>query len=333
MTTDPALDSRSAAYNPAPDVVARWCAKLAANVERVIQGKHDVIELALICLLSEGHLLIEDVPGVGKTMLARCLAASIDGKLQRVQFTADLLPSDITGVTIYNQGAGQFQFHPGPVFGNIVHGDEINRASPKTQAALLEVMEERRVTVDGTPYAVPRPFMVIATQNPIDMDGTYPLPEAQLDRFLMKIEVGYPEHAAEVAVLIGGYGAEAVESLPAVTTAQEVSAVMEAAAAVHVAAPMYDYLVKVTAATRNAPGVRLGASPRAGLALLRAVRARAGLTGRAFAVPDDVKALAAPVLAHRLVLTPDAELAGHTATDVVREVLASVPVPQPRAGV
>ena len=329
--TDPALDTRPAVTEHTPDTVARWCARLAGNVSRVIQGKRDVIDLALVCLLSEGHLLIEDVPGVGKTMLARCLSASIDGKLQRVQFTPDLLPSDITGVTIYNQGAGQFQFHPGPVFGNIVHGDEINRASPKTQAALLEVMEERRVTVDGRPYAVPRPFMVIATQNPIDMDGTYPLPEAQLDRFLMKIVVGYPDHAAEVAVLVGGYAAAAVETLPAVTTAQEVSVMIQVAAQVHVAPPLYDYLVQVTAATRTAPGVRLGASPRAGLALLRTVRARAASAGRGYAVPDDVKALAVSVLAHRLVITPEAELAGRTGPDVVREVLASVPVPQPRA--
>jgi MoxR-like ATPase len=330
--TESALDNGRAAYERTPDTVARWCARLAANIERVIQGKPDVVGLALVCLLAEGHLLIEDVPGVGKTMLARCLAASIEGTLQRIQFTPDLLPSDITGVTVYNQAAGQFQFHPGPVFGNVVHGDEINRASPKTQAALLEVMEERRVTVDGRPYMVPRPFIVIATQNPIDMEGTYPLPEAQLDRFLMQIAVGYPDHAAEVAVLAGGYTAAAVDTLPAVTSATEVSVMIEVAGQVHVAPPLFDYLVRVTAATRTAPGVRLGASPRAGLALLRAVRAKAAAGGRAYAVPDDVKALADPVLAHRLVITPEAELAGRTASDVVREVLASVPVPQPRAG-
>jgi MoxR-like ATPase len=315
------------------DTVADWCTRLADNVGRVIQGKREVIRLALVCLAAGGHLLIQDVPGVGKTMLARCLAASIDGKLQRIQFTPDLLPSDITGVTIYNQALSNFQFHPGPVFANIVHGDEINRASPKTQAALLEVMEEGRVTVDGTAYPVPRPFMVIATQNPVDMDGTYPLPEAQLDRFLMQLSVGYPDHAAEVSVLVGGYEAAAVESLPAVTSAREVSAIVEQARRVHVAQPLYDYLVRVTAATRTASGVRLGASPRAGLALLRAVRARAAAAGRSYAVPDDVKHLAGPVLAHRLLLTTDAELAGRTATGVVNEVLATVPVPQPRAGV
>jgi MoxR-like ATPase len=316
-----------------PGSVSQFCARLADNVERVIQGKRDVIELALVCLLAEGHLLIEDVPGVGKTMLARCLAASIEGKLQRIQFTPDLLPSDITGVMIYNQASGQFQFHAGPVFANVVHGDEINRASPKTQAALLEVMEERRVTVDGHPYSVPRPFMVIATQNPVDMDGTYPLPQAQLDRFLMQIAVGYPSHAAEVAVLVGGYAATAVENLPAVTAASEVAAMIRLADQVHVAPALYDYLVRVTAATRTAAGVRLGASPRASLALLRAIRGRAAAAGRAFTVPDDVKALAVPVLAHRLVLTAEAELGGRTGPDVVREVLASVPVPQPRTGI
>ena len=316
-----------------PSTVAEWCSRLTDNVARVIQGKRDVIELALVCLVAGGHLLIQDVPGVGKTMLARCLAASIDGKLQRIQFTPDLLPSDITGVTIYNQAMNNFQFHPGPVFANVVHGDEINRASPKTQAALLEVMEEGRVTVDGSPYPVPRPFMVIATQNPVDMDGTYPLPEAQLDRFLMQLSVGYPDHAAEVSVLVGGYEATAVENLPAVTTAHEVATIVEFTRQVHVAQPLYDYLVRVTAATRTAGGVRLGASPRAGLALLRAVRARAAAAGRTYAVPDDVKHLAVPVLAHRLLLTPDAELAGRSAADVVSETLATVPVPQPRAGV
>jgi MoxR-like ATPase len=331
--TERALDGLSHAPGHSTNTVAEWCSRVADNVGRVIQGKRDVIELALVCLVAGGHLLIEDVPGVGKTMLARCLAASIDGKLQRIQFTPDLLPSDITGVTIYNQAVNNFQFHPGPVFANIVHGDEINRASPKTQAALLEVMEEGRVTVDGKPYPVPRPFMVIATQNPVDMDGTYPLPEAQLDRFLMQLSIGYPDHDAEVSVLVGGYEAAAVDSLPAVTTANEVAASVEFTRGVHVAGPLYDYLVWVTAATRAASGVRLGASPRAGLALLRAVRARAAAAGRTYAVPDDVKHLAAPVLGHRLLLTPDAELAGRTAADVVSEALATVPVPQPRAGV
>jgi MoxR-like ATPase len=330
-------DPAAAVNAPLPPLsaahVAEWCTRLVNNVEKVIRGKREVVELAVICLIAEGHLLIEDVPGVGKTMLARCLSASIDGQLQRIQFTPDLLPSDVTGVTVYNQAVNEFQFHRGPVFGNLVHGDEINRASPKTQAALLEVMEERRVTVDGQPYAVPRPFMVLATQNPVDMDGTYPLPEAQLDRFLMQVAMGYPDRASEAAVLSGVNPATAVETLPTVTTAGETGEVIDFAKAVHVAPPICDYIVDITAATREAKGIRLGASPRASLALLRAVRAKAAAAGREYVVPEDVKELALPVLAHRLMLTPEAELDGRTGADVVREALGTVPVPQPRAAV
>ena len=330
----PGAVARQPAVLPATaDQAAAWSRRMTANVEQVIRGKRAVVELAITCLVAEGHLLIEDVPGVGKTMLARCLAKSIAGTLQRVQFTPDLLPSDITGVTVYDQAAAQFRFHPGPVFGNIVHGDEINRASPKTQSALLEVMEERRVTVDGRAYPVPRPFMVIATQNPVDMDGTYPLPEAQLDRFLMRTEVGYPDHAAEVSLLVGSHGGLDPERLNAVTTAAEVAAVVLFAAHVHVAAPLYDYIVRLTAATRSAPGVRLGASPRASIALLRAARARAAVSGRGYVVPDDVRELAVPVLAHRLILTADAELAGRTPQAALADVLGSVPAPQPQVGV
>ena len=337
MTTDQ-IPARPAEARPAPVVpaspeqAADWCRRMTANIEQVVRGKHAVVELVLTCLVAEGHLLIEDVPGVGKTLLARCLAASIDGRLQRVQFTPDLLPSDITGVTVYEQAAGRFTFHPGPVFGNIVHGDEINRASPKTQSALLEVMEERRVTVDGARYAVPRPFMVIATQNPIDMDGTYPLPEAQLDRFLMRVGIGYPDHADEVSVLIGESSDPDPDRLPRVTDAEEVAAVVAGAGRAHVAESLHDYIVRVTAATRRAAGVRLGASPRASLALLRAARAKATLAGRDYVVPEDVRELATSVLAHRLILTPDAELAGSTTGSVLAEVLASVAVPQPRVG-
>ncbi|WP_340137751.1 MoxR family ATPase [Bailinhaonella thermotolerans] len=301
---------------------------LAGNVERVIQGKRDSVELALICLFSEGHLLLEDVPGTGKTTLARSLAASVEASWRRVQFTPDLLPSDITGVSIFNQGANSFEFHPGPVFANIVLADEINRASPKTQAALLEVMEERQVTVDAVPHLVPRPFMVVATQNPVDMDGTYPLPEAQLDRFLMRISMGYPDHAAEVAVLRGMPTGPRIETLPVVARSQDVSWMIEFATRVHVADPMYDYVVAVVAGTRRSPDVRLGASPRASVALLRAARVRAVAAGRHYVVPEDVKALAAPVLAHRLLLTSEAELRGQTAAQVVGEVLAATPVPQ-----
>ena len=302
------------------------------NIERVVQGKREVVDLALTCLFAEGHLLIEDVPGVGKTTLARCMAASVDASWHRIQFTPDLLPSDITGVSIYNQGSREFEFHRGPVFANIVLGDEINRASPKTQSALLEVMEERNVTVDAAPHPVPRPFMVIATQNPVDMDGTYPLPEAQLDRFLMRIAVGYPEHAAEVAVLTGSPAGPQVESLTTVASLQEVGQLVTAALRVHVAKPLYDYIVQVTAATRTAAGVRLGASPRGSVALLRAVRVRAASQGRNYGVPEDVKALAPHVLAHRLLLVPEAELRGRTGTDVIADVLHSVPVPAARPG-
>jgi MoxR-like ATPase len=298
---------------------------LADNVERVVKGKRDTIELALTCLFAEGHLLIEDVPGTGKTTLARCLAASIEADFARVQFTPDLLPSDITGVTVYRQNTGEFEFLPGPVFANIVLGDEINRASPKTQSALLEVMEERRVTADGTTHPVPRPFLVLATQNSVDMGGTYPLPEAQLDRFLMRITVGYPDHASEIAVLTKGAGV-APESLAPVATAREIAELVEAAAEVQVADALYDYLVRVVAATRSLPDVRLGASPRGSVALLRAVRVRAASQSRPYVFPEDVKALAGPVLAHRLILTPEAELSGRTGTDVIDEVLATVPL-------
>jgi MoxR-like ATPase len=262
---------------------------LAGNIERVIRGKRDKIDLALICLFSEGHLLVEDVPGVGKTTLARAISASIEARWQRVQFTPDLLPSDITGVSIFNQGSGRFQFHPGPIFANIVVGDEINRGSPKTQSAMLEVMEERRVTVDGNAHPVPRPFMVIATQNPVDMDGTYPLPEAQLDRFLMRISMGYPDHGSEVSLLAGMPTGVALEQLPMVAARDDIHNMVNFAGRIHVAPPLLDYIVAVTAATRTHGDVRLGASPRASLALLRAAKVRAAAAGRAFAVPEDVR--------------------------------------------
>jgi MoxR-like ATPase len=301
---------------------------LVGNIERVIRGKRENVELAMLCLLSEGHLLLEDVPGTGKTTLARAIAASVDAQWTRIQFTPDLLPSDVTGVSIFNQASNKFEFHPGPIFANIVVGDEINRGSPKTQSALLEVMEERRVTVDGRPQPVPRPFMVIATQNPVDMDGTYPLPEAQLDRFLMKISMGYPDHASEVAVLAGMPSGPAVDQLPKVAGREDVKNMIDFAGRIHVAPPLYDYIVHIVATTRQHPDIRLGASPRASLALLRAVRVRAAAAGRSFVVPEDVKALATHVIAHRLMLTPEAELRGRTPVELVAEALGRVPVPQ-----
>jgi MoxR-like ATPase len=304
---------------------------LAGNIERVVIGKREVVELALVCLLAGGHLLVEDVPGVGKTTLARSLTASLGASWQRVQFTPDLLPSDITGVTVYNQATGAFEFHPGPVFANVVLGDEINRASPKTQSALLEVMEERAVTVDGRRRPVPSPFMVIATQNPVDADGTYALPEAQLDRFLMRIAIGYPAPDAEMAILTGTPPGRALEALPAVAATAELAELIEVAARAHVAAEIARYVIRIVAATRSRPDLRLGASPRASLGLLAAARVRAMAAGRGYVVPDDVRALAGPVLAHRLLLTAEAELQGRTGASIMAEVLAGVPVPQPAA--
>jgi MoxR-like ATPase len=324
----------TAAVYGAPDTdalagrFARLFGALVGNIERVIRGKRENVELAMLCLLSEGHLLLEDVPGVGKTTLARAIAASVDAQWTRIQFTPDLLPSDVTGVSIFNQATSAFEFHPGPIFANIVVGDEINRGSPKTQSALLEVMEERRVSVDGRPQPVPRPFMVIATQNPVDMDGTYPLPEAQLDRFLMKISMGYPDHASEVAVLAGTPSGPAIDALPKVAGRDDVKNMIDFAGRIHVAPPLLDYVVHIVAATRRHQDIRLGASPRASLALLRAVRVRAAAAGRSYVVPEDVKALAPHVIAHRLMLTPEAELRGRTPADLVAEALGRVPVPQ-----
>lgn len=299
--------------------------RLTDNICQVVKGKRDVVELALICLFAEGHLLIEDVPGVGKTTIARALAASVGGRWSRIQFTPDLLPSDVTGVSIFDQRTRDFEFHPGPVFANIVLGDEINRASPKTQSALLEVMEERRVTVDGTPHPVPRPFLVIGTQNPVDMDGTYPLPEAQLDRFLMRIAVGYPDADAEVEVLDGH--ARRVEDLRPVLDLDEAAAMIRAAGEVYLAPLLSRYIVGIAAATRNVAEVRLGASPRGSLALARAARVRAAAAGRGFATPDDVKALARHVLAHRILVTSEGRIKGITPAAVVAAAIDSVPVP------
>ena len=304
---------------------------LGRNVERVIQGKRDQIHLALVCLFAEGHLLIEDVPGVGKTSLAKALARSIGGTSHRIQFTPDLLPSDVIGVSVWNRATSQFEFRPGGVFAHLVLADEINRASPKTQSALLEAMEERQVTVDAHSWALPRPFLVMATQNPVELEGTYPLPEAQLDRFLMRLPMGYPGRDAEMAILeTHGLGHVGPDDLQPVTTPADVAAAADAIAGVHVAAPLRAYVVDVVNATRRDPELALGVSPRGALALQHAARSFAAGAGRDYVTPDDVKTLAATVLTHRMLVAPEAELRGVTAEDVLERVLSSVAVP--RAG-
>jgi MoxR-like ATPase len=305
---------------------------IVTNVEQIIQGKHDAIRLALVCLLSEGHLLIEDVPGVGKTSLAKAMAHSLDCEWHRIQFTPDLLPSDVTGVMVFNRQSGRFEFRPGGIFANVVLGDEINRASPKTQAALLEAMEERQVTVDSTTYRLAAPFMVIATQNPVEHEGTYPLPESQLDRFLLRIRMGYPDRAAEIDMLETHGSGSAVDDLEAVVGSDDVTAMIELTKAIHVAPALKGYIVDLAASTRRHPALALGMSPRAALALQRAARALAASLGREYVIPDDIKALVGPVLEHRLAATPDAQLAGAAASDILLEAVASVPVPAGRVG-
>jgi MoxR-like ATPase len=312
---------------PADTSFADVFAAVADNVGRVVQGKADVIELALLCLVAEGHLLVEDVPGVGKTSLAKALAVSLGCRWGRIQFTPDLLPSDVVGSTVWNRATGGFDFRPGAIFANLVLGDEINRASPKTQSALLEAMEERQVTVDGVTYPLAPPFMVIATQNPVEHEGTYPLPESQLDRFLMRISVGYPGRGAELEILASSGGDAALEALQPVATADDILALADAARNVHVAPSILGYLVDLAESTRRHPSLAVGMSPRATLALQRVARARAAADGRAYVVPDDVKALAPPVLSHRMLLTPEAAMQGRTPADVVDDVLRSVPVP------
>ena len=303
------------------------------NVEKVVQGKRREIRLALAALVAEGHVLIEDVPGVGKTMLAKAIARSIDCSFRRIQFTPDLLPTDISGVNVFNQERGDFEFKPGAIFANIVLGDEINRASPKTQSALLECMEERQITVDTETYQLGTPFMVIATQNPIEHEGTYPLPEAQLDRFLMRLPMGYPAREAEAAILDSqGERTASVDSLTAVVSAVDVAEAASMVPSVHVASEVRDYVLDIVAASRRHPDLMLGASPRGSLSLQRAARALAATFGRDYVLPDDVKRVAPPVLEHRLLVAPDAQLRGVSADDVVRGILASVTVPGATAG-
>jgi MoxR-like ATPase len=308
-------------------LVQAFCERVVENIEQVIVGKRETVELVAISLLCQGHLLIEDVPGVGKTMLARSLARSLGCVFSRIQFTPDMLPSDVTGVSIYNQVSREFEFRPGPILAQIVLADEINRATPKTQAALLEAMEERQVTVDGVTHILPKPFMVLATQNPIEYEGTFPLPEAQLDRFLLRVRLGYPAENDEIQVLDRQQFRHPIETLEKVVTADEVTQAQEAVKKVHVSAGVKQYIVEITRRTRDYPEVYLGASPRGSLTLYRAGQARAALYGRDFVLPDDIKALAEVSLGHRVILGPAARLRDLSPAEVVEEILGSVPVP------
>ncbi|MEY2552341.1 MAG: MoxR-like ATPase [Ilumatobacteraceae bacterium] len=303
---------------------------ITSNIARVVQGKKDAIELAVSCLLAEGHLLIEDVPGVGKTSLAKAMAASVHCTWKRVQFTPDLLPADLVGVSIFQRSSESFVFQRGPLFANIVLADEINRASPKTQSALLEAMEERQVSADGASHMLPEPFMVIATQNPVEQEGTYRLPESQLDRFLMRLSLGYPDRTAELAIVQTHGNNTAMSELQPVVTIEEIMALIEAVRTVHLAPALQGYMVDLAESSRRHPALLLGLSPRATLQLSRATRARAASQGREYATPDDVKAVAEPVLSHRLMLRPDALSRGVTGISVIREVVQSVAVPAGR---
>jgi MoxR-like ATPase len=309
---------------------ARVAAAIVDNIEQVIEGKTATVRLALAVLLAEGHLLIEDVPGVGKTKLAKALARSIDCTVRRIQFTPDLLPSDVTGVSVYNQETRDFEFKPGAVFANLVVGDEINRASPKTQSAMLECMEERQVTIDGITYPLQTPFMVIATQNPIEMEGTYPLPEAQRDRFTARIAVGYPDAAAELAMLDVHGAQDPLDDLRPVADAAQVRRMIATVREIHVADAVKQYAVDLVTATRESPDLRLGSSPRATLQLIRTARAVAALEGRDYVLPDDLQNLAVPVLAHRIIPTAEAQLGRRTTDAIMAEVVHRLPLPAER---
>ncbi len=305
--------------------------RIRRAIEGVIEGKRDVVKLAITVMLAEGHLLIEDVPGVGKTMLAKAMARSVDCSVRRVQFTPDLLPSDITGVSIYNQEAHEFEFKPGAIFANIVVGDEINRASPKTQSALLECMEERQVTVDGITYELGVPFMVVATQNPIEMEGTYPLPEAQRDRFMARVSMGYPNDIAELAMLEHHGSSSPLDELEPVSDATAMAKLIDTVRSIHVADQVRRYAIDLVAATRASSELRLGASPRATLHLVRAARAAAALDDRDYVLPDDVQDLAVAVLSHRLLPTAESQIGRRDTDAIVRDLVAQVPLPDESA--
>jgi MoxR-like ATPase len=307
--------------------VVALAGRLRENIGRVIVGKDRVVELVLVALLSEGHILLEDVPGLGKTVLARSVARSLGCSFKRIQFTPDLIPTDITGITFYNQRSGEFEFRPGPIVAQVVLADEINRATPRTQSALLEAMEERQLTTEGVTLQLPSPFLVIATQNPVELEGTFPLPEAQLDRFLLRLSLGYPSEREERAILDRFEAESPLVDLPEVAAAEELVAAARAVRAVHCEGVVRDYIVQIVQATRSHAGLDLGASPRASLALFRAARALAAVRGRAYVIPDDVKALAPAVLPHRLILSSSARLRGRDAAGIVGEVLGSVPAP------
>jgi MoxR-like ATPase len=297
------------------------------SLASAIKGKHALLDLVLVCLLSEEHLLIEDVPGLGKTTLARALAQSIAGSWSRIQFTPDILPSDITGVSIFNQSNNEFQFHRGPIFSNFVLADEINRASPRTQSALLEVMAERTVTVDGVSHKVPRPFLVIATQNPVEMDGTYPLPEAQLDRFMMRVSIGYPSAESEVEILVDEHNGRSIDDIQPVISHDEIAKISNLAKQTFVAPSIFDYITRLAHATRVAEDVTLGCSPRASLALLKGSRVRAMMEGRDHVLPRDIQELAVPICAHRLILKSSYQSTKSSADDVIRRIVQEVETP------